>query len=442
MKLANVVSNVVGVMVIARNGDRMNYYQDPNNYAASYTETTALGEVQAHMVGKVLRETYLEPTSPNAIRGMSGDLIDNQKVKVHVKVGNEGTVVFDSAIALLQGLFPPTPRNKISLANGTDVVAPLGGYQYIPVETVEPLNDRSLESWTDCPAFQRHISEFYNSPGFSTHAGHAKTFLDTISHFIFGRPAVLQNMWNIFDYVHSELTHNRTYAYRLPPTFDQQARHWVNYHEGGVFSDSKIDGIGNIAGRTLLAKILSSMERISFNGDPLQLMLVETTYQPFISLFNLTGASKYDPELQTLPNYASALAIELRRSDPPEVRDFLRFRFKNGTENGFRDVHVFDHQGDIPLTEFIYRSQGAAVKDNGEWYNACNARVSSSSSFSAATMKFFENQQFINIFAALIFIVGFFMILKTVIKNRKQNRWEGYRNCEVNNLHRKQRNTF
>jgi lysosomal acid phosphatase len=39
------LSKVLGVIVIARNGDRYNYYQDPNTYAASNTETTALGVV-------------------------------------------------------------------------------------------------------------------------------------------------------------------------------------------------------------------------------------------------------------------------------------------------------------------------------------------------------------------------------------------------------------
>jgi len=35
-------SKVLGVIVIARNGDRYNLYQDPYNYAASNAETTAL----------------------------------------------------------------------------------------------------------------------------------------------------------------------------------------------------------------------------------------------------------------------------------------------------------------------------------------------------------------------------------------------------------------
>lgn len=63
---------------------------------------------------------------------MSSELVDNHEIKVRVKAGGEGTVVFDSAIALLQGLYPPNPKNKIVLANETTVIAPLGGYQYVP----------------------------------------------------------------------------------------------------------------------------------------------------------------------------------------------------------------------------------------------------------------------------------------------------------------------
>jgi hypothetical protein len=44
-----------------------------------------------------------------------------------------------------------------------------------------------------------------------------------------------------------QLTHNKTYAHRLPPTLIEQARHWANFHEQGVFSDTAVDGIGNSA---------------------------------------------------------------------------------------------------------------------------------------------------------------------------------------------------
>jgi hypothetical protein len=57
----------------------------------------------------------------------------------------------------------------------------------------------------------------------------------------------------------------------------------------------------------------------------------------------------------TTANFASALVIELRRGSLPDNRDFLRFKFKNGTDEDFDTIHVFEHKGDIPLTEFIYR---------------------------------------------------------------------------------------
>lgn len=370
------LSKVLGVIVIARNGDRYNYYQDPKTYAASNTETTALGVAESHQLGTALRSAYFDSTSPSYIQGMRTDLVDNSEVHVRVKAGVEGTVVFDSAIALLQGLFPPNPMNKIKLANETTVVAPLGGYQYVPVETVEPGNDRSLESWTTCPAFEKHTKEFYASREFKDVERDAQPFFRAVKDFVFGRPTTLENMWNIYDFMNTELIHNKTYAYRLPPTLIEQARGLADFHEDGVFSDKDIIGIGNIAGRTLLHSILTSLERIAFNGDPLQFLLIETTYQPFISFFHQTGIVNEHPELKGIPNYASAIAIELRRGEPPDLRDFLRIKFKNGTSDSFKDVHVFGHHADIPLTEFIYKAENAAITTNKHWREVCGIKNS------------------------------------------------------------------
>ncbi|KIK09290.1 hypothetical protein K443DRAFT_452947 [Laccaria amethystina LaAM-08-1] len=121
----------------------------------------------------------------------------------------------------------------------------------------------------------------------------------------------------------------------------------------------------------LLHTIITSLERITFNGNPLQFMLVKTTYRPFISLFQQTGVLDKHPELAGFPNYAAAFAIELRRGSPLDVRDFVRSRFKNGTSN-FQDVHVFGHHADLPvITEFVYRTENAATTSNRQWKEAC-----------------------------------------------------------------------
>lgn len=57
--------------------------------------------------------------------------------------------------------------------------------------------------------------------------------------------------------MNSQLTHNKTYAHRLPPTLIEQARYWANFHEEGVFTDKNIDGIGNSAVQTLLSLAVS-----------------------------------------------------------------------------------------------------------------------------------------------------------------------------------------
>ncbi|KAF5375882.1 hypothetical protein D9615_008264 [Tricholomella constricta] len=142
-----------------------------------------------------------------------------------------------------------------------------------------------------------------------------------------------------------------------------------------VLSDKEITGVGNSTvlhaylstdgGLSFIVSrwphtpspILTSLERIAFNGDPLQFLLIQTTYQPFISFFYQTGMINERPELRAfVSNYASAIVIELHRGSPPDLRDFLRIKFKNGTTENFKDVHVFGHRSDIPLTGFIYRA--------------------------------------------------------------------------------------
>ncbi len=89
-------------------------------------------QVQAFQLGSILRKEYFDESSPNYIRNVHTKLVDLDQVHARIKNGGEGRVVFDSTIALLQGLFPPTPANTIVLANETAITAPLGGYQYVP----------------------------------------------------------------------------------------------------------------------------------------------------------------------------------------------------------------------------------------------------------------------------------------------------------------------
>jgi lysosomal acid phosphatase len=104
----------------------------------------------------------------------------------------------------------------------------------------------------------------------------------------------------VYEFIHSQLTHNRTYAFRLPPTFAEQARHHVNLQQAAIFGSDEIGSIANVAGRTLLRSILNALSRVAYNGDPLQLHLTEAPYQPFISLMSMLALDQQDPTLRGL----------------------------------------------------------------------------------------------------------------------------------------------
>ncbi|KAF9222137.1 phosphoglycerate mutase-like protein [Gyrodon lividus] len=430
------VSKVLGVLILARNGDRTEYLQDPYTYAPSFTESTALGAAESFQLGSYLRSTYLDSSSPLHILDMPLDPshpIPPNQVHVHAKSGGEGAAIFDSSIALLQGMFPPTPLNKVLLANGSTVVSPLGGYQYVPVEMAAEGGDHELEPWVNCKAFKKHVSEVYASEEFKETAKNAQSFFGSVHDYMFGRPATLADIWNVFDYLNTQLTYNQTFAFRLPPTLIEQARGFANYKEDAVFSDKDLGGIGNLAGRTILSPIIKSLERIAFEDDPLRVLLIESSYQPFISLFHMLNMMSDNRELSGIPNYASALSFELLRGPAPEMRDFVRVKFKNGThDEEFHTVHIFGHpEAVVPVTEFIYRLEHHAITDEKQWSSACSTswfpfEVGASTTSKSTSMPVLL--AVVSLFAFCMFALSAFM--KNSLSKRAQ-RYEALRDTEA-----------
>ena len=122
-------SQVLGVVILSRHGDRLGFYQDPDSYTASNTEITPLGNQQSFQLGEYIRSRYMDSSSPYFIQNISQGLVDPDQVLVRADAGGEGEVIYDSALSTVQGLWPATVAYNETLANGTVVVGPLGGYQ-------------------------------------------------------------------------------------------------------------------------------------------------------------------------------------------------------------------------------------------------------------------------------------------------------------------------
>jgi prostatic aicd phosphatase len=106
-------------------------------------------------------------------------------------------------------------------------------------------------------------------------------------------------------------------------------RYLADYHEQAVFSAPDSDGIGNIAGQTILPPILSALQSIANASEPLKLQYIGVAYKPvsfssdvvygressrersgqFISLFNMTEA-----HIDGMVSYTSVVAIEVRNN--------------------------------------------------------------------------------------------------------------------------------
>ena len=122
-------SQVLGVIIVSRHGDRLGFYQDPTSYTASNTEITPLGNQQSFQLGQYIRSRYFDSSSPYFIQNISQTLVDPDQVLIRADAGGEGSVIYDSAISTTQGMWPANTAYNETLANGTFVVGPLDGYQ-------------------------------------------------------------------------------------------------------------------------------------------------------------------------------------------------------------------------------------------------------------------------------------------------------------------------
>lgn len=86
-------------------------------------------QTEEFQLGQFLHQRYLDESSPNFIQGINNTIADENQFRARADAGGEAGVIYNSALALLQGLFPPTLKFSETLGNGTNVTAPFNGYQ-------------------------------------------------------------------------------------------------------------------------------------------------------------------------------------------------------------------------------------------------------------------------------------------------------------------------
>ena len=148
--------------------------------------------------------------------------------------------------------------------------------------------DLSPTAWVNCPVWVNRTNAFYKSPEFLTVEAENREFLDSLRPLVGNRSLALSAMYNTFDLLNVQATHNATFLAQLNAIGSDTlarardlAKYVVSvptdrslliilthsYHEYGAFTDPSLGGIGNIAGRTILPRVISSLQDFAAGSD-------------------------------------------------------------------------------------------------------------------------------------------------------------------------------
>lgn len=150
---------VIGVYMFHRHGDRTAKMTPPANF-------TGLGYEEVHRSGQYYRSRYIAPDADFRINGVNPDIVKQTQIAVS---SPEDVVLQDSALGFLQGLYPPVGDDlaTTTLRNGTEITAPLDGYQLIPVTQVDSGTDSENNAWlqsaTGCGQATISSNQYFSS---------------------------------------------------------------------------------------------------------------------------------------------------------------------------------------------------------------------------------------------------------------------------------------
>lgn len=160
-----------------RHGDRTAKSTPPANL-------TDLGYQEVYTSGQYYRNRYVASDASLKINGINSDLVKQSQIAVSAP---DDTVLQNSAMGFLQGLYPPVGEQLGSetLRNGTDVDTPLNGYQLIPVGEVSTGSGSEDNSWLQsaqgCSAATVSSNNYFLSKQYQDLLASTQEFYDSIS---------------------------------------------------------------------------------------------------------------------------------------------------------------------------------------------------------------------------------------------------------------------
>ncbi|KAF7596326.1 hypothetical protein BBP40_002070 [Aspergillus hancockii] len=372
---------------------------------------TPYGASEMYAAGSFFRDRYVaihanDSTPSTRIRNLSPYLIDAEEVDV---LSTSDPSVIASAQAFMQGLYPPLGDSfntttyfdsSFQLANGSLATAPLGGYQYPQIVTLDLADPRSikLDGQIDCLMHQVDNSEYKFSPEAQqtkqdSAAFYSKIYPLSLSGVLDPSSANYENALYISEYLDYEFLHNESLLHNINQDDINHARsladHYVFSTNGNTSSTGGIDSdsIRTIAGRTLASSILDAFDNnIEYRGNNGKMTLVFGSHEPTVALTSLMQlASPQHENFYGRPTLGASMVFELYSLEngsnpvyPDPSQLYVRFLLRNGTQTpDFRSYPLFGHGPSniaIPYVEFQAEMEKFSLGSAKEWCLICNSQ--------------------------------------------------------------------
>ena len=416
---------VLGVYIFSRHGDRTAKSTPPANL-------TDLGYEQVFISGSYYRNRYITSDASRKILGINTDLVKQSQI---IASAPSDTVLQNSAIGFLQGIYPPvgTQLGSNTLRNGTMIQSPLNGYQLIPLQTVETGAGSENAAWlqgsTNCANAQDSSLDYFNSAQYLTTLKSTQdlynSILPNINKTFSQSQASFQNAYTIWDLLNVASIHNSSAAIPDAATMTQ-LKYLADQHEYGLAYNTS-EPIRAVTGSIIAAEVMKALNTTITSKGKSKLNIQFGAYAGMLSFFGLTNLTNVNSDFYGVPDYASSLVWELVTNSstdastwPSNDNIFVRFLFHNGTTSSNSEpvaYPLFDSGKELmSWNDFSKKMNGIAIPDQSSWCRACgNTTGVCSSEYLTGNSPFCPSQASGGMSKAVAGVIGALVTLAVVL---------------------------
>ncbi|KAJ5318156.1 hypothetical protein PENANT_c052G02116 [Penicillium antarcticum] len=373
---------VVGAYIFARHGDRT-----PKVFGS--TQLTDLGYREVFDAGSFYNRRYISDNSSRQIEGINPEIVSSKQISA---TAPSDAVLQNSATGFLQGVYPPVGTvASQTLADGSSVEAPLGGYQLIQLSTSTSSKNSEDATWlqgaSGCQKAILSSNNYFTSDSYTSLLSSTADFYKSLSPMLDGAfsssQMTFKNAYTIFDYLNVGKIHNTTSTFPHKSDLTKEVYHQLislaGSHEFNLAYNAS-EKVRAIDGAVLAGEILAGLNDTIATEGKSKLNVGFGSYGTIFSLFGLLQMPAASVNFTGIPDYASSMVFELVTNATgtsfPSASDLsVRFMFHNGTITEGDEPAIYPLYGQsselLSWDDFSKKTKEIAVASDEEWCSLC-----------------------------------------------------------------------